>query len=61
MNQYNKQNWDYILSKYSDNSNFDIHEYHKILSPEFPDFLTDYIYLPIMHYIPIKFKKQVLI
>lgn len=48
MNQYNNQNWDYILSKYSDNSNFDIHEYHKILSPEFPDFLTDYINLPIM-------------
>ncbi|MBQ5847727.1 MAG: hypothetical protein IIW49_02285, partial [Treponema sp.] len=48
MNQYNNQNWDYILSKYSDNSNFDIREYHKILSPEFPDFLTDYINLPIM-------------
>lgn len=48
MNQYNNQNWDYILSKYSDNSNFDIHEYHKILSPEFPVFLTDYINLPIM-------------
>ena len=48
MNQYNNQNWNYILSKYSDNSNFDIHEYHKILSPEFPYFLTDYINLPIM-------------
>ena len=48
MNQYNNQNWNYILSKYPDNSNFDIQKYHKILSPEFPDFLMEYINLPIM-------------
>ena len=48
MNKFDKENWNSILAKYPNQSNFDISKYHQILSPEIPDFLHNYINLPIM-------------
>ena len=36
------------MNKYSKNSNTELQEYLKILSPEFPNWLLDYIYTPEM-------------
>lgn len=46
-NYFEEYNWSKILSMYPE-TKWDTKEYHKILSPDFPDFLNDFINLPIM-------------
>lgn len=50
MNYYDKLNWDFMLLEYGEGrkSQFKIDEYHKILSKEFPSFLSEYISTPSM-------------
>ena len=50
MNHYKNLNWSMLLKKYPDEKErkFNIQEYHKILSNEFPDFLKEYIHTPAM-------------
>lgn len=47
-NPYCTMDWKSMLKKYGENRAFYIDEYRNILSPEFPDFLTDYIKTPAM-------------
>ena len=47
-NPYCTMDWKSMLKKYGENRAFYIDEYRKILSPEFPDFLLDYIKTPAM-------------
>ena len=50
MNYYKNLNWSMLLKKYPDTKErkFDVQEYHKILSNEFPDFLKEYIHTTAM-------------
>jgi uncharacterized protein len=47
-NQFNRLTWDVMLNTYLTVSVPSIDEYHRILSPDFPDFLHTYIQLPLM-------------
>ncbi|MFC2329750.1 MAG: hypothetical protein ACFNKL_01565 [Treponema sp.] len=47
-NPYCSMDWKSMLKKYGENRTFRIDDYRKILSPEFPDFLLDYIKTPAM-------------
>lgn len=47
MNYFEQYDWDTILKMYPPR-NYDVSEYHKILSPEFPEFLKKYLSLPIL-------------
>lgn len=48
-NYFEKYDWQTILNEHSQTEkSFNIEEYYKILCPEFPDFLKEYIELPIM-------------
>lgn len=40
---FNHMDWDFMLKQYPEKTEFDISSYYKILSPEWPDFLDDYI------------------
>lgn len=46
-NQFNDFTWEKMLNLYPVR-NYDISEYFKILSPDFPDFLSKYLQLPVM-------------
>ncbi len=47
MNYFEQYDWDTILKMYPPR-NYEVSEYHKILSPEFPEFLKKYLSLPIL-------------
>lgn len=46
MNFYDKLDWQTMLSAYPADRIFDVSEYHRILSPDFPDFLHEYAAVP---------------
>lgn len=50
MNFYESLNWEKMLREYENSSErqFDIQKYHRILSPEMPDFLEEYVQTPAM-------------
>ena len=43
MNYFKKFTWKKILSEFPQESDFEIQKYYKILSPDFPDFLKEYL------------------
>ena len=47
MNLFSKYDWTTMLNKWPE-QNYNIEEYHKILSPEYPSFLDKYIKLPML-------------
>lgn len=47
-NFYEKKDWNYILNQYPEQVNFHIPSYYKILCPNWPSFLDEYIKVPSM-------------
>ena len=47
-NIYDSLDWNTMLRTYPEWQNFDVAEYHKILSPDFPSFLKEYSSVPSM-------------